>query len=167
MRLGGGAAAQTTLAQARSMDCGDLCCLRTFKGHRGLVTSVCLSADGRYALSGSVDQTLHLWELAWEYAVREPADRDEGARAYLEMFLNAYTPYAGSPPTDRKPTEEEITLALTRRGKPVWNEDDFRKLLDTLGYAGHGWLRPEGVMAKLKEMAAEWEGPPPLGGTDR
>ncbi|MGD9092733.1 MAG: tetratricopeptide repeat protein, partial [Anaerolineales bacterium] len=35
----------------------------TFKGHTGMVESVFLSADGRYALSGSEDKTLKLWEL--------------------------------------------------------------------------------------------------------
>ncbi|MBN2147207.1 MAG: serine/threonine protein kinase [Anaerolineales bacterium] len=38
-------------------------CLRTFEGHRSLVTSVCFSADGRYAFSGSEDNTIKLWEL--------------------------------------------------------------------------------------------------------
>ena len=38
-------------------------CLRTFEGHTGNVNSVCLSADGRYALSGSEDKTLRLWEV--------------------------------------------------------------------------------------------------------
>jgi WD40 repeat protein/serine/threonine protein kinase len=39
-------------------------CLRTFSGHTGSVTSVCLSADGRFALSGSDDQSVRLWEVA-------------------------------------------------------------------------------------------------------
>jgi WD40 repeat protein len=38
--------------------------LRTFSGHADVVTSVCLSFDGRYALSGSADRTVRLWELA-------------------------------------------------------------------------------------------------------
>jgi WD40 repeat protein len=38
--------------------------LCTFEGHRGAVTSVCLSFDGRYALSGSTDATVKLWEVA-------------------------------------------------------------------------------------------------------
>jgi WD40 repeat protein len=36
----------------------------TFAEHTGAVTAVCLSADGRLALSGSADRTLKLWETA-------------------------------------------------------------------------------------------------------
>jgi len=129
-------------------------CMRTFEGHTGFVQSVCLSADGRYALSGSSDNTLKLWELDWELENNQPAGWDEGARPYLEMFLSAHTPYVGVLPRDRDPTEREITLALTRRGKPVWTEEDFQQLLYTLGCAGYGWLRLEGVRQKLEEMAA-------------
>ena len=39
-------------------------CLRTFEGHAQLVSSVCLSGDGCWALSGSVDKTLKLWEVS-------------------------------------------------------------------------------------------------------
>ena len=38
-------------------------CLRTFKGHTGYVNSVCFSPDGKYALSGSDDNTLKLWDV--------------------------------------------------------------------------------------------------------
>jgi WD40 repeat protein len=38
-------------------------CLRTFAGHRSGVTCVCLSPDGQYALSGSLDRTVRLWEV--------------------------------------------------------------------------------------------------------
>src|SRR5579872_6975940 len=38
----------------------------TFQGHTGSVSSVCLSSDGQYALSGgnATDSTLRLWEVA-------------------------------------------------------------------------------------------------------
>jgi WD40 repeat protein/serine/threonine protein kinase len=38
--------------------------LRTFKGHRGVATTIRLSADGRHVLSGSADRTLKLWDVA-------------------------------------------------------------------------------------------------------
>ena len=38
--------------------------LRCFEGHTDCVMSVCFSPDGRYALSGSNDKTLRLWEVA-------------------------------------------------------------------------------------------------------
>ena len=38
-------------------------CLRTFDGHLGGVISVCISPDGKRALSGSSDHTIKLWDL--------------------------------------------------------------------------------------------------------
>ena len=84
--------------------------------------SVSLSADGRFALLGSYDRTIRLWELDWELEARDPTDWDEGALPYLELFLYQHTPYAGGLPQDREPTEQKIQLALTRRGKPSWND---------------------------------------------
>jgi WD40 repeat protein len=131
-------------------------CLRTFEGHTNDVKSVCLSADGRFALSGSNDKTLKLWFLDWELEENQPADWSEEARPYLSLFLSAHTPYAGQLPEGREPTDEEITRALTRQGRPRWSEDDFKGLLYTLGCAGYGWLRPDGVGRELERMAAAW-----------
>jgi hypothetical protein len=63
-----------------------------------------------------------------------------------------HIPYAIALPTDRVPTEEEVALAPTRRGTPTWTEGDFQNLLYTLGCAGYGWLRPEGVRLQLEMM---------------
>jgi WD40 repeat protein len=130
-------------------------CLRSFEGHTFSVTCVTFSPDARFALSGSDDNTLRLWILDWELEDKEPANWDEGARPYLENFLTLHTPYAGTLPPSRQPTEQEITLALTRRGVPAWTEEDFKGLLYTLGCAGYGWLKPEGVRKELERMAAE------------
>jgi len=71
-----------------------------------------------------------VWELVWEYEAREPADWDEGARPHLEISLELH------------------------KGK--WSEDDFRELLDTLGHAGYGWLRPEGVRKNLEKLTERY-----------
>jgi len=134
-------------------------CVRTFEGHTGLVRSVNLSADGRWVLSKSDDKTFRLWELDWDFEVREPVDWDETARPHLISFLTLHKPYAAALPTDREPSEEEITMALTRKGIPKWNEDDFNQLLHSLMCAGYGWLRPEGVRRELEKMTANWNGP--------
>jgi WD40 repeat protein/serine/threonine protein kinase len=127
-------------------------CLRDLTGLTSAVISVCLSADGQFALSGCNDDTLRLWTLDWELEDRSPADWDEGALPYLENFLVLHTQYAVTLPTDHVPTQEEVTLALTRQGNPIWTEEDFQNLLYTLGCAGYGWLRPEGVRQQLEIM---------------
>ena len=44
--------------------------IRTFTGHSDLVRSVAFSPDGRYALSGSNDKTLKLWDVNTGSAIR-------------------------------------------------------------------------------------------------
>lgn len=137
-------------------------CIQVFAGHDEAVGAVSASNDMRLVVSGGWDGMIKLWSLSWRVADVSPRDWEEGARGYLETFLTVRTPYATELPWDRNPSEEECQLALTRRGKPSWTEDDFKELLHTLGYVGHGCLRPEGVKRELEEMAADWEGPPPL-----
>ena len=137
-------------------------CLRTFEGHTDFVNSVAFSSDGRWALSGSGDNTVRLWQLDWEYEYPGAADWDEGARPYLEMFLTQRTPPGGQLPHDSKLTDKEIAAILTRRGQPEWNDKHFKWLVNQLGRAGYGWLRPEGVRRELEKMTAEWQGPPSL-----
>jgi WD40 repeat protein len=157
----------STDATMKLWEIGSGQCLRTFAGHADAVTSVSMSADGRFALSGSADRTLRVWILDWELTDVEPADWDEGARPYLETFLSLHTPYAQSPQGKRgrstlarffqsPPTEKENAPVPRRQGAPVWTEKDFLRLLRTLGYAGFGWLRPEGVRGQLIRMARHW-----------
>ncbi len=44
--------------------------IRTFRGHTNGVVSVAFSPDGRYALSGSYDKTMKLWDVSSGQAVR-------------------------------------------------------------------------------------------------
>ena len=137
-------------------------CLHTIEGHRDSVLCVYFSAVGRYAISGSADSALKLWALDWNLEEKNPADWDDGAQPYLVNFLTLHTPFAAQLPADGQPTDGLITLALTRRGKPAWTDEDFKQLLNTLANAGYGWLRPEGMHKELQKMAATWDGPPPL-----
>jgi WD40 repeat protein/serine/threonine protein kinase len=115
--------------------------IHCFKGHYNWVNSVALSPNGQFVLSGSADNTICLWFLDWDYDFPDPADWDEGARPYLDIFLTLHTPYGPD--------------GLRRVGKPKWTEEDFQKLLQELGYRGYGWLRPEGVRRELEKMAKE------------
>ena len=121
-------------------------CLRTLEEHKRSIYTVSITSDGRYMLSGSSDKTLKLWQLNWDYEFPEEADWDEGAKPYLEIFLTLHTPYS----PDR----------IKRVGKPIYTEEDFKKLLKDLGYRGYGWLKQEKVRQKLKEMIQKWEGQP-------
>ena len=130
-------------------------CLGTLE-HATAVKSVSLSSDGQHVISGCSDGSVSLWFLDWELEENEPADWDEGARPYLDVFLRAHRPYGAALPQDRQPTDEEVTLALTRFGQPEWSEEDFQGLLYTIGCAGYGWLRTEGVRRELTQMTATW-----------
>ncbi|HOE66378.1 MAG TPA: serine/threonine-protein kinase [Candidatus Hydrogenedentes bacterium] len=129
-------------------------CVRVFQGHADAVEALGMSRDGRYVLSGSADGKMIQWILDWELEEREREDWDEGARPYLEAFLTLHTPYAADVSQEGPQSEEEATLALTHRGKPEWNDEDFRRLMYTLGCAGYGWLTQEGVQQQLEKISA-------------
>src|SRR5262249_53881756 len=101
--------------------------LRASEGHRGAARSVAFSPDRRCALSGSEDKTVRLWELDWELERNQPDDWHEGAKPYLVAFLSIHTPYAATLPVTRT-LEEEIALALTRRGQPRWTDESIHTL---------------------------------------
>ena len=133
--------------------------LRSFAGHSGNIIDIAVSRDKKFVYT-IANRELVKWELDWELDYREAKDWDEGAKYLLINFLTLHTPRLGSLPSGRNPTEEELTLFLTRRGKPSWTEDEFRQLLENFEYAGYGWLRPEGVRNKLEQLAAFWAEPP-------
>jgi hypothetical protein len=110
------------------------------RGHTQPVTGFAMSADGHWIVSASLDRTIRVWELDWEYEFPEPADWDKGARPYLENFLTLHTPSGPD--------------GLSRVGTPAWSEADFEHLLAELGLRGYGWLRPAGVRRKLAKLAA-------------
>lgn len=128
--------------------------LRTFEGHNTTVTSLAVSPDCDWFVSGDYGGTLRVWALDWELEPRQTSDWDDGARSWLQDFLTLKRMPATPWPTDRAPDEEEVKRAFTPSGKPQWNEADFQNLLMTLQRAGYGWLRPEGVRSKLEELAA-------------
>jgi len=81
--------------------------------------------DASQILFGGTTGTLYLLQLDWEYEFSGWADWDEGAQPYLEIFLVLH---------------------------PDYTEADFNSLITDLQNRDYGWLRPEGVRAKLDEM---------------
>jgi len=55
--------------------------VRTFRGHQDWVSAVAFSPDGRFALSGSHDDTLMLWDVATGVAVRTFKGHQKSVRA--------------------------------------------------------------------------------------
>ncbi len=134
--------------------------LHVFEGPPAVMVS--LSLDGRYAVSADSQGQITRWSLDWELEDHVTAEWDQGAQPFLEAFLAQQTPFA-EPLSSRGPhTQEQIHRALTRRGKPTWTNDDFKRLLHTLGCAGFGWLQPQGIARKLLDMASRWDRPPAL-----
>lgn len=131
-------------------------CLRVLDAHKNPVNTVSISQDDSFVLSSSDNGTLKFWFLDWELEDRQPVNWDDEARIHLQIFLIQQTPYALSLDGIENPTEKEITLAITRRGIPIWNEDDFQKLLYKLGCAGFGYINPAGVRRELKKMVQKY-----------
>jgi WD40 repeat protein/HEAT repeat protein len=128
------------------------------EGHSRPVDAMAFSPDGRWLASGD-DESVRLWFLDWELEDRAPADWDDAAAPYLDHFLANHRPFGGTLPDQRAPTRAEVAQALRRQGQPQWSEEDFRQLLSTLGSAGYGWLRPEGVRRELQARQASFAAP--------
>jgi WD40 repeat protein/serine/threonine protein kinase len=125
-------------------------CLRTFEGHHETIRSVNINADGSLVMSAD-GELCKVWTLDWELDDRETSDWDEGAREHLSLFLRC---------------RAAMRERERRAGRPLWDEEDFDGLIQILGCAGYGWLRPEGVRRELEKMTAEWDGarPSPMAG---
>ncbi|MBF0518657.1 MAG: protein kinase [Nitrospirae bacterium] len=113
-----------------------------------------ISKDWRFVIAKNEkdESKINVFFIDWELIYKKPIDWDEGALPYIELFINQHTPYASNIPLDREPTNSEIKLALTRRGKVSWTEEDFLKLNDEIAYAGYGWLKTKGVRLKLYNL---------------
>jgi WD40 repeat protein len=152
----------------------------TMKGHSQRVNTVAFSHENRFGISGSNDKTIRIWDLAkgeclfvlnkhqsevhnvsisdnsqhlrscsngeviiwqleWDLAAYDEMDWHANAQRFIDLFIESHTPVADG--IFRKKTE-----------KPCWTEDDFQVLMATLGRAGYGWIRAEGVRKKLLEQ---------------
>ena len=129
-------------------------CVGRLEGHKQPVTSLSMSSDSSYLLSGDSGGTVIAWSLDWQLEVPEPTDWDDAAAPLLLNFLSLHVPYTGKLPPRRQPTSEEFNQAILPQGQPEWQEESFQGLLQILGRAGF-WLRPESVRRELEKMARE------------
>jgi hypothetical protein len=93
--------------------------LRVFEGHTSYVDAVSFSADGRFALSGSLDQTLRLWELDTGRCLRV----FEGhTSSVTSVSFSADGRFALSGSMDRAPRLWELEWELEAHDLVDWNE---------------------------------------------
>ncbi len=95
------------------------------QGLPGEVVAAQFSGDMAHILSAALNRMAILWKLDKQYEFPGWADWDDGALPYLENFALRY---------------------------PKWKDADFAALMAELQRAGYGWLRPEGVRARLKTL---------------
>jgi WD40 repeat protein/serine/threonine protein kinase len=111
----------------------------TLEGHKDSVFTTCFSADGRFALTGGKDGSLRIWTLDWDLEERQSADWDNGATPFVEQFVALKHAYA----------------AQKRTANRIAPQDELPLLKYQLGCAGYGWLHPEGIANKLKQIDAK------------
>jgi WD40 repeat protein len=94
-------------------------CLSRFAGHAGAVTSVCLSLDARYALSGGTDRTIKLWETASGQCLRTFAGHLDAVTA---VALSADGRFALSGSADRTLKLWVLDWELEDKQPADWDE---------------------------------------------
>ena len=85
-----------------------------------------MSADGCRLLTATKDGHVRLYRIWYQYEFPGFSDWDEGARPYIEIFLTIH---------------------------PDWTDEDFDRLITELQNVGFGYLRPDGVRARLVKLA--------------
>jgi len=126
-------------------------CIRTFEEHSALIQGVVISKDGSLLVSGGSDNKVIVRELLWQFEEVSPGNWTEDARPYINSFLYIHTGKDYKFPDDREPSEEEINKAFSSQGLPVWTEWDGEQFLETLKYAGFGWIKAEEVKKELEK----------------
>jgi WD40 repeat protein len=135
--------------------------LRHFTGHSAAVTSVAVSADGKFALSGSEDKTARVWNLATgkevrafaghHAAVRGVAFAPDGLRAVSagdDGFVEVWDTGTGQPTLEIDEHGWKLTCVdFSRDGRSLLagSEDYHVKIWDAStgkrlqSFSGHGW----------------------------
>ncbi|MHB2019128.1 MAG: WD40 repeat domain-containing protein, partial [Candidatus Xenobia bacterium] len=130
------------------------------EGHTRAVTAVRLTDDCSIAITTCDDGVVRLWHLDWDLEGHEEVDWTDAANACIDMFLSHR--YAEllvlNPDLINEPHPFE---------DPNWSEEDLDLLLHDLANWGFGYLNPEGVRHRLREVSQAWGGPPVLAAQPR
>ena len=105
----------------------DSALIRTFEGHSDWVNSVAFSPDGRYALSGSDDETLKLWEITTGREIRTFERHSDGVTSVAFSPDGRYALSGNGDATLKlwevspwiKPTGEPLPLARAETPQPA------------------------------------------------
>ena len=109
--------------------------VRTLEGHINAISSIFITSEGRFVLSAGEDTTIRIYELDWDYEFPGKKTPDEGIRPYIETFLH---------------------------NRDGGSEEDFQKLLVTLGQCGYGWVSEEGVRKEVEKIKSTFKRQTPL-----
>ncbi|WP_372368764.1 protein kinase [Candidatus Uabimicrobium sp. HlEnr_7] len=131
-------------------------CLCVLEGHMSKLRCVALSTNAQFALAGGWGKSVIVWNLDWELTAKSKSKWDDSVRMWLQSFLSLHTPLESEDPNN--------PLFLVRKGKPVWQQEDFDDLLRQLKNAGLGWVSEDKIKSNLEAMSDNWNEPPVLPG---
>jgi len=120
---------QVLFSREEALELWDLAsrrCLRTFEGHTATVSSACLSADGRYALSGAgnagnADNVVKLWDVASGQCLRTFASQGDGVTS---VCLSEDGLYAASGSGGQNWSESVVRLWEVNTGRCLRSFDN-------------------------------------------
>ena len=131
--------------------------LHAFEPASARAQALALSLDASTAALGLEEGETQFWHLDWELTPHADDAHHSVAdqlHPHLDQFLQRHRT-APAPVDPSQPLDDAaIVRALTRRGQPRWNEDDFQALLGTLGHLGLGHVPAGRVRSQLEQQAA-------------
>ncbi|MDP6505668.1 MAG: hypothetical protein QF886_18750, partial [Planctomycetota bacterium] len=133
--------------QLWSMTSGKM--LRSFEGHTKELKAIKFSPDGRYALSGSSDQTVLLWELDWDFEFPAAESLDKTIKPFLLNFL-----------LQQCPSDEATGI---RSGTPTLDEESFERLAHEMRIRGFGWVPEDSLKETVTAALKSWQMPDIVG----
>jgi WD40 repeat protein len=128
--------------------------VRVLEGFIHPASTLAICPDGGQVAIGCQDGTVQVWALDWALSMRPTQSWDDAAMPIAAAFLRRHRPPAGELPSDRPALDEELAVALARRGTASWTEDDLDGLMNRLRRAGFGHLQRDGVLARLRALSA-------------